>query len=143
MRIIKVILLFSTLFLVSCCGACRSGKSDSNISFTNTTWQLVQIEGKAIATTGDSYTINFSDDEGVSGKGDCNRIMGSYKASDKRKLDLSKLGSTRMMCPDQAAESKYLQTLSKVNGYVIDGNMLMLLADGEMILAFKVMEKEN
>lgn len=142
MRFLKIFALLgiTAITLSACCSNCRQNKSSEIKSLTETTWQVIQFEGKAFDAKGDSYTLKFEDNNAISGKGDCNRLMGGYTVSDKGVLDLSKMGSTRMMCPDQATESKFLQLLAAVDGFAIDGNLLMLLKNGEVQFTLKAVE---
>lgn len=115
-------------------GCCNCGMTSARTgSLTGGQWQLAQFEGRTFAATGDSYMLTFSADNAVSGKGDCNRITGTY-ISDREKSTLSfgPIASTRMMCPNQSQEDAFMKTLGTVDAYKIDGRMLMLFADGEL-----------
>lgn len=144
MNFIKTIALLGVAtLLLSCCSNCKQSKSGEIESLTETTWQLIQLDGTAFAAKDDAYTLRLTKDNSVSGKGDCNRLVGSYTLSDKGVLDLSKLGSTMMMCPNQAQEDKFVKQLASVDGFAIDGNLLMLLQNGEVKLTMKAVKLDK
>lgn len=131
-----LILLAATLFVVTSCCNCAS-RSREVKPLVGTEWHLVQIMGRDVDKSSDSYNLLFSADGNVSGVGDCNRLMGSYKTNEKRALELGQLASTRMMCPDQQSEDEFMQMLSGVTHYEMDGDMMLLLSDGELVAIFK------
>jgi putative lipoprotein len=126
-------ILLAVVAALTFAGCCNCGKISSRTgSLTGSPWQLVQIDGRTFAAAAESYTLNFAADNNVSGKGDCNRLSGTY-ASDREKgtLSFGPLVATRMMCPDQASENAFIKALDTIDSYKIDGRMLVLFADGE------------
>ena len=123
--------LIAATLLSGCC-ACRSYQRRTQKPLEGTLWQLVQWEGRTVAAEGDGFTVVFSADGRISGRGSCNRIMGSYKADAKGALEISKLGATRMACPDPARENAFIEMLEGTTHYEMDGPMLLLLRDGEL-----------
>ncbi len=127
------------LFFVGACCGCRSSKTPAH-TLTSDSWQLVELGGgeKLASTDDDSYTITFDAAENrLFGCGDCNRYFGTYKEVDTRVLEMSPMGSTRMMCPNQTDEDKFFKMLSQVDSYTIDGDNLMLQKGGEVIAVFE------
>lgn len=125
------------LLVVSCC-PCRKHSSASVSQIKNKTWTLVSMDGNRQAPA-NNYFIVFGDDGRISGKGDCNRLMGSYELSTAGSINIARLGSTRMFCPDQAKEDRFVGILQEVNGFTIDtrSNMLILLKDDQAVLMFE------
>ena len=72
-------------------------------------------------------TASFTD-EGVSGNAGCNTYTGDYTADDAGHLILGVLATTRMACIPEvgAVEAAYLEQLSIVSGFDIDGGHLEL-----------------
>ncbi len=135
----------SLLLLVSSCCGCRGGKSISH-TLTSDSWKLVELGGgeKLTASEDNSYTITFDGQEGrVFGRGDCNSYFGSYKEEPTRRLSFSHMGSTRMMCPNQAGEDKFMSALGKVDSYTLDGDNLMLQNNGEVVAIFEAIPLIN
>lgn len=127
------------LFLVGACCGCRSSKTPAH-TLTSDSWQLVELGGgEKLASSGDdSYTITFDAAESrVFGCGDCNRYFGGYKEVDNRGLEMSAMGSTRMMCPNQEAEDKFFDMLSQVDSYTVDGDNLMLQKGSDVVAVFE------
>ena len=124
-------------------GCCNCGKMTARTgSLTGDRWQVVQTSGRAFAAEGESYTLTFAADNKVSGRGDCNRLTGTYASDrDKGTLSFGPLVSTRMMCPDQAREDAFVKALGTVDAYKMDGRMMMLFADGELIMMLE--KKKN
>lgn len=122
-------------FLAGCC-ACRKGKN--NLSLTGTQWQLVRLMGRDLAFDADKFVFTFSGGE-FSGMGACNRFMGKYTTSDTGALTFEGLASTRMMCPDAELETEFSQILDRATHYEIDGDMLLILSNGEMQAVLKAL----
>lgn len=132
--------LVALLFFVvtSCCG-CRGAKSKNPYSLTSSQWQLVEMQGKKIEAVDNTYTINFDEKENRSyGQGDCNSYFFGYSEESVRKLKFTDGGSTRMFCPNQSQEDKYIQLFQNIDSYTVDGDMLMLQEKGEVVMIFKV-----
>lgn len=134
-----LILVAATLFVATSCCHCAS-RSREVKPLAGTDWHLVQIMGRDVDKAADSYNLLFSADGNISGVGDCNRLMGSYKTDDKRTLKMGQLASTRMMCHDQQSEDEFMQMLSRVTHYEMDGDMMLLLSDGELVAIFKAQQ---
>jgi copper homeostasis protein (lipoprotein) len=63
----------------------------------------------------------------VSGRAQCNRIMGSFTL-DGDKLFFGEVASTRRACyPDDGSEQRFLQALAQVQRWRIEGGELLLL----------------
>ena len=128
-----VVLAFA---VVGCC-SCRKGRKVVDKSLVGTEWRLVEWNGTQF-NANDNYTLlldNESDRFG--GKGDCNSIMGNYLLNGKGGLTLESVASTRAMCPDQKREDRFLNDLRRIDAYTLDGDMMLLLSHGEMLMVFK------
>lgn len=122
--------IIAALWFASCC-ACRKGAVKA-LPLQGTQWSLIEWNGRPFVSEG-NYCIEFSDEGRFSGRGDCNSIMGDYKVTEDRKLGFGSVASTRMMCPNQEQEGRFVRMLESIDSYDIDGNMLMLFHDGELI----------
>ena len=131
---IAMLCITAALIAVGCC-RCRS-KSRSAASLTGNTWQLVKLMGQDVAANGDSFTITFNEDGRVNGVGSCNRMFGDFVTTADGKITIDHMGSTRMLCPDEQRENLFLQTVGNAEAYEIDGQMLMLLNNGEVQAVF-------
>ena len=137
---IPMLCIVAALVIVSCC-RCGS-KSRNNASLTNK-WQLVKLMGQDVTAEGDSFTLTFTDEGRISGKGSCNRLMGDYIAGADGKLEIGQLGSTRMLCPNEGNENLYFATVGNADAYEIDGQTLMLLCEGEAQAVFTLVTAQE
>ena len=132
----RSIIYFFTLLLVSvmmagCCDCRKRAKLEKPL--VGTEWQLVQIMGREVAATNDSYTLLFYDNGTIAGAGDCNRLTATYTITPKRALKIANLGSTRRLCPNYEAENEYYDMLESVTHYEMDAETMLLLADGKLV----------
>lgn len=133
----------AVLLLTGCC-ECRSYQKRTRRPLVGTEWKLVQLDGRTVeGEEADSFTLLFSETGDVSGKGACNRLMGNYKSGDDRSLKIGMLGATRMMCPDIDREAQYFEALEGVTHYDMDGPMLMLLNEGNLVAVFRAADSET
>ncbi len=118
-------------FLCVACCACRKGKN--NKPLIGTEWHLVRMMSGDLSIKPDQFVFTFGKDGNFSGVGACNRMMGSYTATEKGGMTFGgDMASTRMMCPDIELETKFAEILGSTTHYEIDGDMLMLLGNGEV-----------
>ncbi|MBY0486969.1 MAG: META domain-containing protein [Flavobacteriaceae bacterium] len=98
--------------------------SSGKYALAETKWKLVQLNGKAVASTsGKDFFINLDSKSGkFSAYAGCNSISGSYVMKAETKLAFSKIISTRMACPNMDLETNFIKTLEKVDNYMIEGN---------------------
>ena len=96
--------------------SCRSVEKAIPLSSINGEWNIIEINGSKV-TSGESRTLDTATGR-VSGSSGCNRMMGSFDVNAKPgSLELSAMGSTRMMCPDMTTERNVLSALAQVKGY--------------------------
>jgi len=108
-------------------------------ALANTRWRLV-----GLGETSDDRLpekkrpwLRFTDhDKRVHGFSGCNNLMGSYRLEGDG-LQLGQLAGTQMFCQDTAAlERAFLDALMAVTGYRIDGDKLVLTANGAPLATF-------
>lgn len=131
------------LAAAACCPCRKTAGSAPPPPAKGTTYRLVTMEGVS-HIPGENYSIVFGEDNRFSGVGDCNRLMGSYELSTAGSLSLSGVASTRMMCPDQSKEDRFVRLLGEVDAYSIDksNGLLMLMRDGQAVLVFEPVKGE-
>ena len=130
------LIFFAAVAMASCCN-CYKGTLRSQTPITGEPWRLVQMDGRAfsIEQGDDGFTLSFGDDGRMTGKGSCNRLSGGFKNDNSNgTLSFGGVVATRMMCPDQSSENRFVKLLGAVDAYTIDGQMLMLFTNGEMTL---------
>lgn len=128
----KLAALAALVILAGACCPCRKHHKGDSKPFVGTEWQLVQLSGRAVPVEGDLFTVVFGEDGRLSGIGACNRLMGSYETTEKGGLTVGQMASTRMFCPGLDREQAFSDVLSEATHYEVDGEMLMLLTNGEL-----------
>ena len=95
-------------------------------TLSETKWRLIEVNGKSVKSSeAKDYFINLDSKTGrFTGFVGCNTVMGSYAMIDATKLQFSKVGSTKMSCPDGNVESKFMKMIEKVENYKIEGSNL-------------------
>ena len=80
----------------------------------NQKWTLQSIGTTAITNKENAPTLELNlSEERVTGRAGCNRYFGSFKHDkDKKTLDFSQMGATKMACPDLKTEGQFLAALS-------------------------------
>jgi heat shock protein HslJ len=134
-NVISILIAAVVLSLAVGCCACRKGKN--NKPLVGTEWQLARMMGTDIAVADDQFVFQFSEDGRFSGVGACNRMMGDYSVTEKRAISFGELAGTRMMCPNINLEAQFTKIISQATHYEIDGDMLLLLSNGELQAVFK------
>ena len=134
---VKMTLAIVAFVLVTGCCACRKGKN--NVALTGTQWHLVRMMGRDLGLDADKFVFTFDGGE-FAGVGACSRLMGKYTTSSTGDMKFEGLASTRMMCPDAELETEFSQILDRATHYEIDGDMLMILSNGEMQAVLQAME---
>ena len=112
---------------IGCC-ACRKGKN--NKSLTGQKWHLVRMMERDLQITPEQFLFTFSVDGKFSGQ-----------STERGGMKFSNVASTRMLCREADLESQFTQILDRTTHYEIDGEMLMLLSNGEMQAVLKAAER--
>ena len=126
---ISVFAALVALLGVGCC-ACRKGAN--NKSLTAQEWHLVRMMERDLQIAPEEFVFSFSADGKFAGVAVCNRLMGEYQITERGGMKFSNVASTRRMCREADLESQFSEILGRTTHYEIDGDMLMLLSDGEM-----------
>ncbi|TWV14392.1 META domain-containing protein [Bacteroidaceae bacterium HV4-6-C5C] len=126
----KTLISICMLALLISFSSCRSVKPIVSLDSINEEWYIIEMNGSVIVPSpGRSFpTIKFDTSNGeVLGSSGCNRFMGSFDVnSHLGSIELSKLISTRMACPDMTLENNLLLALGKVKKYKKVGTQIAL-----------------
>lgn len=101
-------------------------------------WMITELEGKSIKKTGPKENFLEFRNDGFGAYGGCNTMGGKYEQTGN-KLKLSKIMSTMMACPDMTTEDQLKKSLERVDDFVRNEDVLMLRANGEVIIKLKKM----
>ena len=128
------------VILAGCCN-CRSYQRKNQRPLIGTEWQLIQLGGEKISAEQDSFSFTLTDEESqLTGKGACNQLTGIYTTDESRRLNFTQLGSTRMLCPEAEKEARFFEALEKTTHYDMDGPMLLLLSNGDLVAIMQAKE---
>ncbi|HEX5818676.1 MAG TPA: META domain-containing protein [Gemmatimonadales bacterium] len=100
-----------------------------------TSWQWLSTQTPVETVTAPepkNYVITFGTDGRITGKADCNRMMGTYQATAKE-LTFGGLGTTRMACPPGSLGERFARDLGFVRNYTFytpDTLRMDMMADG-------------
>lgn len=137
MNMKKIVVFVCAVAAMVSCGTAQKAVSLSDL---NGEWSVVKINGSDVAAA-DGQNAPFigidADKKRVYGSTSCNRLTGMFDADPvKKTIDLSKMGSTRMMCPDMALEDRLLGAFGEVKSFSLKkGSTLMLNnADGKAVI---------
>lgn len=118
-KIFVSLCLAAVTFGLSSCG---STKNTAQLADIDGEWSIIEINGAAVVPApGQVFPfIGFNKISGqVYGNAGCNRLVGSFDVSaEPGNIDLSHLGTTRMMCADMTVEQNVLNALAQVKHYV-------------------------
>ena len=85
----------------------------------STSWQWLHTQTpteKIAAPDPTSYVLAFGGDGRITGKADCNRMTGSYQATDTQ-LTFGGMATTRMACPPGSLGDRFARDLGFVRSY--------------------------
>lgn len=105
--------------------------ASNNTSIENTRWEITQLEGGDMtdrAANGQAiyFTLDAATNR-VSGNSGCNTFIGTYTISEGNQISFSKLGSTKMLCPDSKInESQILSVFENADNFTLSGDKLAL-----------------
>ncbi|MFI3281434.1 MAG: META domain-containing protein [Rikenellaceae bacterium] len=131
------------LLLSSSCATTRKVSQGDTLNLGATTWQVMELNGKSIEPSEGNFMLVLNIDNTLSGKGACNVIMGSYSQNNSGELSISKLASTRSMCPDMATEVEYIQALESASFFTVEDGDLVLLTGGKTTMRLKSVIADN
>jgi heat shock protein HslJ len=117
----------------------------SNFSLEGNTWTLTSfMEGDDMQSPIQNTTITaYFEDGKITGNAGCNGYFVAYTVDGNEVKISEALGSTRMTCePEEKMqqEYQYLEMLSKVTTYAIEGNQLTLSTDDGSDLVYNATE---
>ena len=100
-------------------------------------WQRATLDGRDVAASEpDRYTLKFEGGGRVQLRADCNRGSGSYEVNGAA-MKLSPVALTKMGCPPGSQDTQFVQALSRVTSYAIDGRELVLTLAGGGTMVFR------
>ena len=112
--------------LLAACNVVGSG-------LTGPTWQVTAVTTTVPAWQGvvpeaeqQRYTISFANDGTAAIKADCNQVTATYTTTPGGTIAIVPGATTMAMCPEDSMGQQFVQALSTVNSYSVNGNQLPL-----------------
>jgi heat shock protein HslJ len=118
--------------------SCKASDEKNNYqeNFSERRWLLRVLQNEEITTLPEAREIfiNFNAEEKrFGGFAGCNSFSGIYSL-DENKLNLERIVSTKMMCPEIDTETKLFTVLQEINSFRMEDDKLILLK-GETVMA--------
>jgi heat shock protein HslJ len=108
----------------------------TSAELAGTYWKLIELGGDAVTPAEgmkEAHVILASGDSSVKGFAGCNNFFGQFETIDDA-LTFSAMGSTMMACPEgMDTEQGFFTTLGATTRYRINGLILELYADQELL----------
>jgi heat shock protein HslJ len=129
----SLVLPLAALMVAGTLGACAGAGTAVNAQpepLWGSEWRLQDIGGQAVLPQ-PAATLAFPQTGQVAGQGSCNRFFGSVEF-DRSSVKFGPLGATRMACPGGIGEqeTRYLGALQKAQRYEVQGDTLLIHAQG-------------
>ena len=96
-----------------------------------TSWSLGDLEGSA--AFGLAH-LAFGENGELDGQGPCNTFAGDYRLGEGNAVEIMPRKTTRCFCGDFDREGQFLDALRRVRDWRIDGERLLLGADGTTLM---------
>lgn len=131
--------IFYAAMAATLLASCSTAEKTTSLAALNGEWNIEKIEGKSIdksLSENEAFLGFDTAKKSVYGSTGCNRLTGSFDIDANNVLDLSKMGSTRMMCKDMTTETMVLEALQKVKTFKVDkkGNLLLTNEKGNAVI---------
>ena len=112
--------------LLAACNVTGSGLVGLTWRVTAVTTTVPAWQGVVPAADQLRYTITFANDGTAAIKADCNQVTATYTTSPGGSITIVPGASTMAMCPEGSMGPQFVEALSTVSTFSIDGNELML-----------------
>lgn len=126
----KTLALISVAFLGI--KACTPDETLRAYGGADRTWQLIELNGEEYTA---AATLTFPETGEIVGQAPCNGFSASLTVPYPW-FGAENLISTRRTCPDQAAETAFLQALQTASLSEVAGDMMILSTDTGLMLVF-------
>lgn len=119
----------------------EASKTDSNpdrirTQITDKKWLLSDLNENPIKNEAAEFFLLFDTKNSFTAFAGCNRISGQFK-SDRSKIAMTNISSTRMACQNSKLESAFVDALNSADNYVINREVLLLRKSTTVIARFQ------
>lgn len=135
--LIAVTVLF---FFNSACNALRPKEQKLRLKALAQNWTLETIKNKAYKPESTKYVISINFDlnqNRFSGKDGCNAYFGSIEKLTNTEMDLGKIATSKMWCPNTDMQYQFISLLNEAEKYSQEqGRLYLFDADNNILLTF-------
>ena len=133
----RIIQVSGMLLVALLLAGCASAERTVDEPLVNTYWKLTHLSGAPVTVVEQQREAHFvlhTEDQRVRGSTGCNRMTGRYRLEGDA-LSFEQLAGTRRACVDgMQTEQAFLNALSRVAEWRVQGQQLTLIdADGEVL----------
>ena len=121
----------TALAALASCDTAKQSTSGS-ASIVGKYWKLIELNEKAVQSAEqlkrEPHMILNATEKRVNGNGGCNSFFGSYELQDNNVITFSKIGSTKMACPNDVmqVEHQLFQVFEMTNKFTLRNDTLIL-----------------
>ena len=136
-------LAFVILSALASLASCETAKQSTtgSTSIVGKYWKLIELNGKTVQPEeqlkkGPHMILNASEKR-VIGNGGCNSFFGSYELHGDHGITFSKVGSTKMACPNDVMqiENQLFHAFELTNKFTLGNDTLLLTKSDKSPLA--------
>ena len=142
MKVILVqVALLAVMLLIFSCSVNNKRTYLSNISLESGKWILINLNNQEVIKQNGERPIYLEfnvTDQKVIGFAGCNRLFGAYIIKGGS-ITFSRVGSTKMLCPDVELENLFIANLQQVNRYQIEGEKLLLYNHTSLLATMRLL----
>jgi heat shock protein HslJ len=139
----RIVLFFAGVLMMGCSSVTSPHTADRRTApeaVLDALWQweaTVTPNGTCVVPTPERYTIRFLQDGAIEAQFDCNSGRGNYTISHGT-LSFGPLIATRMACPPDSLDGRYMEDLQHVAGFFVeDGELHLQLANESGTMRFR------
>jgi heat shock protein HslJ len=123
--------------------SCHTAKqaTTGSASLVGKSWKLVELNGRMVPPSEQSkkepFLILNASEKRINGNGGCNSFFGSYELQGNNGITFSKIGSTKMACPNDVMEVELnlFKALESTNQFTLRNDTLILTQANMSLLA--------
>lgn len=133
---LSIVTSLACLLVLAACSSTPKTSGDS-ASLRGGEWRLVTMQGAAVAAE-PGATLEFGDEQQISGRSFINRYFGSYTPGPGGAIAIGPVGMTKMAGPEplMQQESTYIQLLGQVDRYEVTRETLALMRGSTPVLVY-------
>lgn len=141
MKYFSIIMLFISSLSLSSCASTSNHQAQQKPPVNSSLggkWFLTSLNNAGYQ--GPRITLQFNENNRVSGFSGCNRYFASNNKQTSSSLNFGSIGSTKKLCVGRGAnklESYYLGALKQVKAYQLSGNRLTLKGNSTHLVFFR------